>query len=121
MGGEYQGEVALAALGYGTQFCEEFEAGPGEPLGQTKGAPVIVDAPVERPAAKDSRQPREMPATAAQLKAIYAIARTTLDLGEGEVKERSRGLFGRPPEELTKAQASRFIDLLRSGSARARP
>lgn len=107
---------ALAALGYGTQFCEEFEAGPGV----SQGAPVVVDAPVERPAAKASRELRETPATTAQVKAIYAIARTALDLDDAKVRERSKGVFGRAPEELSKAQASRFIDLLR-GETGIRP
>lgn len=104
---------ALAALGYGTQFCEEFEGGPGEAPGQARGAPVIVDAPGQRPAGKPSRESKETPATAAQVKAIYAIARTTLDMDEERTRERSTGLFGTAPERLTKAQASRFIDLLR--------
>ena len=92
---------ALAALGYGTQFCEEFESGGS-----------VVDAPVARPVERPAAKP-EPPATAAQVKAIYTIARTTLNLGEGQAKERSKGLFGKPPEELSKSEASRLIDRLR--------
>jgi hypothetical protein len=99
---------ALAALGYGTQFCEDFdfsaEGAPRDP------APV-VDAPVAAPAG--GVRAREARATTPQVKAIYSIARSRRGLGEAEVEERSRAAYGRPPAELNRRQASQFIDALK--------
>jgi hypothetical protein len=99
---------ALAALGYGTQFCEDFdfsaEAATAEP------APV-VDAPVAAPAG--TVRTREARATTPQVKAIYSIARSRRGLGEAEVEERSRAAYGRPPAELSRRQASQLIDTLK--------
>jgi len=99
---------ALAALGYGTQFCEDFdfsaEAAARDP------APV-VDAPVAAP--EGGARTREARATAPQVKAIYSIARSRRGLGEAEVEERSRAAYGRPPAELNRRQASQFIDALK--------
>jgi len=113
---------ALAALGYGTQFCEDFDftaetrakrqprkqAGP-----RTNGK--VVDSPVGRQGFQVLREDGS-PATASQVKAIYSIAR---DAGgdESAVEERCRAVFSCVPAELTKAQASEFIDLLRQSPA----
>jgi hypothetical protein len=100
---------ALAALGYGTQFCEDFdfsaEAAVRDP------APV-VDAPVAAP--PGGARTREARATAPQVKAIYSIARSRRGLGEAEVEERSRAAYGCPPAELSRRQASQFIDALKN-------
>lgn len=48
-------------------------------------------------------------ATPAQVRAIYSIARDQHNLNEGEVDERSNTLFGAPPHELSRKQASEFI------------
>lgn len=48
-------------------------------------------------------------ATAAQVRAIYSIARDQHNLTESEVDERSHALFGASPHELTRKQASEFI------------
>jgi hypothetical protein len=53
-------------------------------------------------------------ATPAQVKAIYAIARNEHQLTLGQVDERSQELYGATPAELSKRQASEFIDRLRS-------
>jgi len=99
---------ALAALGYGTQFCEDFdfsaEAAARDPA-------RVVDAPVAAPAG--AARIRESRATAPQVKAIYSIARGRRGLGEAEVEERSRAAYGRPPAELNRRQASQFIDALK--------
>jgi hypothetical protein len=99
---------ALAALGYGTQFCEDFdfsaEAAAEDPA-------RVVDAPVAAPAG--AARTRESRATAPQVKAIYSIARGRRGLGEAEVEERSRAAYGRPPAELNRRQASQFIDALK--------
>ena len=125
---------ALAALGYGTQFCEDFDfsaersdrndgaraaapsraarssgARPSARSAQTPGR--VVDAPVARRNLKVVRD-RE-PATSSQIKAIYAIGRDHPSMGEDGVEKRSRAAFGCLPAELSKRQASELIDLLR--------
>jgi hypothetical protein len=102
---------ALAALGYGTQFCEDFD------FRRDDQGPV-VDAPVEAPtgARQDRRAARERQApraTTAQVKAIYSIGRGTKVLGEQGVEEHSRKAYGCLPTELSKQQASELIDALR--------
>ena len=79
-------------------------------LPQQDPAPV-VDAPVAAPAG--GARTREARATAPQVKAIYSIARSRRGLGEAEVEERSRAAYGRPPAELSRRQASQFIDALK--------
>ena len=97
---------ALAALGYGTQFCEDFDFSEG----RSDGDYAVVDTPVHRPL----RRIREVAprATAPQVKAIYAIARGS-HLDEGDMEELCRERFGCPPADLSRRQASEFIDALR--------
>ncbi|MCI0777774.1 MAG: hypothetical protein J4N95_06315 [Chloroflexi bacterium] len=115
---------ALAALGYGTQFCEDFDftAETKEPRKRRSSAsrqtPTVqrtkhrvVDSPVARNGLKVVKDGDAI-ATPAQVKAIYSSAR---DGGgdEDTVEERCRAVFSCLPAELTKQQASEFIDLLR--------
>jgi hypothetical protein len=128
---------ALAALGYGTQFCEDFDFSAQRPLraaasrppngrpprpGRPQDARRVVDAPVARRTLKVVRD-RE-PASPAQLKAIYAIGRDQPSGGDGAVEERCRSAFGCLPADLTKRQASELIDQLRraaTGAPEAQP
>ncbi len=52
-------------------------------------------------------------ATEKQLKAIYAIGRASKRLSESQVDDRCAEVFGVRPNELTKAEASQFIDMLK--------
>ncbi len=122
---------ALAALGFGTQFTRDYDF--AEMAAQ--GAPrQVVDSPVGAPQVVFStaaRSTNPMPPTAIngngaatgngltdkQLKAIYAIGRAAQHLSEDEVDARSEAQFGCPPEALTRAQASQFIDLLKGAQA----
>jgi uncharacterized protein YbdZ (MbtH family) len=152
---------ALAALGYGTQFCRDFDfaenARPG--TAQVVDAPVNLAEPrtigggVQRasnlagngnlkqgsfgnsgfnrisdagrlPAEADDdfdRLPEVSPAGSAvtekQLKAIYAIGRASKRLSESQVDDRCGEVFGVKPSELTKAEASQFIDMLKGEQA----
>ncbi len=118
---------ALAALGYGTQFCEDFDfaadtaARPQRKRqSPSRSAPAkqrIVDAPVSRNGLQVLRDGNGA-ATSSQVKAIYSIAR---DAGgdEDTVEERCRAVFSCAPAELTKQQASEFIDLLRDATSAA--
>lgn len=154
---------ALAALGYGTQFCHDFDfaanARPG--TNQVVDGPVNLAEPrnvVNRasafinkgnnsngngngksgtfgnsgftrieggrlPAQEDDfdRIP-EVSATGSgltekQLKAIYAIGRASKRLSEQQVDDRCAEVFGVRPSELTKAEASQFIDMLKGEAA----
>ena len=111
---------ALAALGYGTQFCEDFDFAAG-----SAGNAHVVDSPLERPAAVASGQvarPTPPPqgssslATPAQLKLIYLTATRDLHITEEELEERCQAQYGRLPLHLTRREASEFIDALKSDS-----
>lgn len=82
---------ACAALGYGTQFCDDFD---------------FYDKPVDGTV-------RRSLATAAQVKAIYAIAEEKHGLSEERMNEHARKAYGRIPAELTRQEASRLIDRLK--------
>ena len=124
---------ALAALGYGTQFCEDFDFSAGHDARPRRRAPSeaqaspaldqrpVVDAPVAppqrdqaggAPKLKVVRDRRPEAATSSQIKAIYSIGRDQHTTEEA-LDARCRARFGCPPAQLTKRQASEFIDLLR--------
>ena len=115
---------ALAALGYGTQFCEDFDFALG-----SVGNAHVVDSPIDA-ANNGSGQPaRPSPssqsasslATPAQLKLIYLTATRDLQISEEALEERCQGQYGRLPLHLTKREASEFIDALKAeGMAKAR-
>ncbi len=122
---------ALAALGFGTQFCEDFDFAAGSP-----GNAHVVDSPIEMSTvvgashnpANGGSVPRPTPipqvstslATPAQLKLIYLTATRDLHVTEEELEERCQAQYGRLPLHLTKREASEFIDALKSGAAQAR-
>jgi len=87
---------ACAALGYGTQFCEDFD---------------FHEKPVD--AAVKGRGSARSVATAAQLKAIYIIAQEEHGLTEEQVNRHAKKVYGRLPSELTKQEASKLIDRLK--------
>jgi len=123
---------ALAALGFGTQFCEDFDfsaerrrrpdakaasrSRPSAARAQDSADQRVVDAPVARPdrtrALKLVNDRRDEPATSSQIKAIYAIGRDHAG-GDAAVDERCHAAFGCLPAELSKRRASQLIDLLR--------
>ena len=144
---------ALAALGFGTQFTEDFEfsdasgeqrvvdtpvdrtsirGGRGSSNGNGNGysnGVAVADAPrraAERPtlatvsagvatAGRPETRPA-LPATEPQIKAIYAIGRGAQSMDEPEVEARCQELFGVRPSELSRRQASEFIDALKAGA-----
>jgi hypothetical protein len=109
---------ALAALGYGTQFCRDFDF-DSEDRGR------VVDSPVDitRVRGAGGSRPARVadPATERQVKAIYAIGRAG-HLTDADVVKRSQEQYGCPPEQLERRDASNFIDWLKqeiAGSATA--
>lgn len=86
---------ACAALGYGTQFCSDFDF--------FEKHDKHVDA-----------QGKRSPATAAQVKAIYTIAQDEHGLSQERMNQHARKAYGRLPAELTKQEASQLIDRLKA-------
>jgi len=114
---------ALAALGYGTQFCEDYDfssdgcwSDAASARRQVVAATRVVDAPVARRRLKMVREGEPTSATAPQVKAIYAIGRSRRALAEADVEERCRQAYGCLPVDLSKRQASEFIETLRRES-----
>ncbi len=52
-------------------------------------------------------------ATEKQLKAVYAIAHSGLGLSNSEVDAKCKDIYGYAPQELSRWEASQFIDLLK--------
>lgn len=158
---------ALAALGFGTQFCQDFDFSSNA----RPGTKQVVDAPVnlaeprniidrasnfarntkgnsgngaaretnswgfkaaapsnggrvpaqdddfDRLPAAQAASPNGFQATEKQVKAIYAIGRASKRLSESQVDDRCDEVFGVRPTELTKAEASQFIDMLKGEAA----
>lgn len=105
---------ALAALGFGTQFCEDFDF-------HTSENNHVVDAPVAKPVGLPGLPEANgnvTQATPAQVKAIYVIGRNEHQLSEDELDQRCRQLYGVNPAQLTKRQASEYIDRLKTAPSR---
>ncbi len=121
---------ACAALGFGTQFCQDYDY-------DNQGSGRVVDAPVSYPSANGNGFSRSaapsngnsngggsglisggaasgVPSqlTEKQLKFIYGTGKDQ-GLNEEQVIARCKEKFGVTPEELSKSAASRFIDMLK--------
>lgn len=109
---------ALAALGFGTQFCPDFEFGAA--VGRVVDAPVKV-ASQSRSSASASRQDAasvaaigpDQPATQRQLRYLQAVAREA-GLDGGALDERAVQEFGVQAAALSRRDASALIDLIQS-------
>lgn len=98
---------ALAALGFGTQFCAEFDDGPE--------TGVLADAPVQRPRraheSNGSYGANQSLATGPQKGRIQWMARD-LGMTAEQIEEFTKEIVGVSFAELSKSQASRIIDTL---------
>lgn len=98
---------ALAALGYGTQFCPDFEFGASESR--------VVDSPIDISGTRGSRGARReaepTPATPRQIKFLYAIAREA-GLSDEELESEAQEAFGTRVESLARRDASALIERL---------
>ncbi len=111
---------ALAALGFGTQFCPDFEFGAREGR--------VVDAPVDfartqgariTPSINGATAQRSEPTgtiTPKQAKFLASIART-LRLSEEELGREARAFCGKTVDELGRREASQFIEHLQARRA----
>ena len=109
---------ALAALGFGTQFCPDFEFGAA--VGRVVDAPVKV-ASQSRSTASAGRQDTasvaaigpDQPATQRQLRYLQAVAREA-GIDGGALDERAMQEFGVQAAALSRRDASALIDLIQS-------
>lgn len=95
---------ALALLGFGTQFCQDFDE-------------IITDAPIERTPVQDNDRPTisdpASPMTANQRRYIEALARDAGLDHDGLVDTIARR-FDQQIDELTKSEASSLIEALQA-------
>jgi hypothetical protein len=108
---------ALAALGFGTQFCPDFDFGAA--------AGRVVDTPIDfastrgrRLAAATGDGERRVasvnqPVTERQLKFIHAIAREA-GLDDEAVDEEAQRVYGAPVAQLGRRDASALIERLQA-------
>jgi hypothetical protein len=97
---------ALAALGYGTQFCPDFEFGADDNR--------VVDSPIDLSRTRARRtggNAEQTAATARQIKFLFAIAREA-GISDEELNQETQELYGRNVEELYRRDASAFIERL---------
>jgi hypothetical protein len=109
---------ALAALGFGTQFCPDFD------FGASSGH--VVDSPIDFASTRGRRMANgggrgdergvaasPQPATPRQLKFIQAIAREH-GMGDDELNAEVEQLYGRAVDQLDRRDASAFIERLQA-------
>jgi hypothetical protein len=114
---------ALAALGYGTQFCQDHEFGGDNIIGNN-GQMRIVDAPVDFAKNRGPRQngngasavqaavdQGNQRATERQVKFIRAIAREA-GLDEQELADWTQELYSQEVDQLNRRDASTLIEAL---------
>lgn len=97
---------ALAALGYGTQFCPDFEFGARHRR--------VVDTPIDLNGTRSRRaktNPELLQATERQVRFLLAIARE-VGMSEDELNNESQESFGHRVSELERREASTFIERL---------
>ncbi len=97
---------ALAALGFGTQFTQDFDFGAEQQR--------VVDSPVDIRSARASRPPvsaqqGRQEATPRQIKYLHAVAREVGLTGE-DLEERSQQAFGTSLNELRRRDVSALIE-----------
>jgi hypothetical protein len=108
---------ALAALGFGTQFCPDFEFGAA--AGRVVDSPVRAARPTrtasgERPeSATVAAIGPEQPATQRQLRYLQAVAREA-GLDAAALDARAEQEFGVPAISLSRRDASALIDSIQS-------
>ncbi len=99
---------ALAALGFGTQFCPDYDFGADRQR--------VVDSPVDirsgRPTTVANGVRQE--ATPRQVKYLQALAREA-GLASDELEERSQQGFGCSVSELSKVDISALIEQIQAG------
>jgi hypothetical protein len=101
------GVTALEELGDEIDLASEAAADQGEEDGE----------PFPPTLAYRQKRLDTQPATEKQLKAIYAIGHNARKLSEEGVDQKCKQLYGCSPRDLSKKDASEFIDLLKQDVA----
>src|SRR5688572_8836964 len=111
---------ALAALGFGTQFCPDFEFGAA--VGRVVDSPVKTLARSGANASLDRQETAsvaaigpDQPATQRQLRYLQAVAREA-GLDGAALDERAKQEFGVLAAALSRRDASSLIDIIQSQS-----
>jgi hypothetical protein len=97
---------ALAALGYGTQFCPDFEFGAEQNR--------VVDSPIDlnrTRARRTKASPEQMPATERQIKFLFAMAHE-VGISDEDLNRESQETFGEAVDKLRRREASTLIERL---------
>ncbi len=115
---------ALAALGFGTQFCPDFEFGAA--VGRVVDAPVKVSRAARVGGAVERQEPAavaaigpDQAATQRQLRYLQAVAREA-GLDGGALDERAMQEFGVQAVALSRRDASTLIDLIQTQAVGAK-
>lgn len=112
---------ALAALGFGTQFCPDFDFGANE--NQVVDAPVTLrSAPSNVTTGSFDREQvsADQAATTRQLNLIGVIKRE-LGLESKALDQLSQEVTGRATDDLSRKEASRLIEVLKDRQGRQVP
>lgn len=105
---------ALAALGFGTQFCPDFD------FGNANGG--VVDSPIDFASTRGRRMNQgntrtgtsnSQAATPRQIQFIQSIARDR-GMDDSQLNAEVEELYGRPVDQLDRKDASAFIERLQS-------
>jgi hypothetical protein len=101
---------ALAALGFGTQFCPDYDFGAERQR--------VVDSPVDirsgRASSAGTGNGARQEATPRQVKYLFAVARE-VGLSNDELEERSQDGFGCTISELSRRDISTLIEQIQAG------
>jgi hypothetical protein len=99
---------ALAALGFGTQFCPDFDFGADRQR--------VVDSPVDIRSGRTANAGNgaRQEATPRQVKYLYAVARE-VGIANDELEERSQEGFGCTVSELSRRDISALIEQIQAG------
>jgi hypothetical protein len=115
------GAVALEELGEleDAPSAQSWDEGPAAPR-QRSTPPTGTPTPLRRGAPAPAPAPAGGDlATPAQVRAIYLIGRDQHSMSDADVDARSTELYGLPPAELSKKQASGLITALKGGAQSA--
>lgn len=98
---------ALAALGFGTQFCQDFDFGAEMQR--------VVDSPIDIRGvrARPDPQPLRQEATPRQLKYLHSIAREA-GLTDEDLERRALEAFGERVEMLARREVSSLIEMIQT-------
>lgn len=110
---------ALGALGFGTQFCPDFEFGADSgavvdstvDFASTRGR--RMESGYDGPPPRDNRGGAADVATPRQIKFIQAIAREH-GIGDEDLNAEVEQLYGKPVGQLGRREASQYIERLQS-------